>query len=239
MLRIKQMAEEARPSVLIYSKIDDQIDALSDFIFYQMNFRGNQNDYHDPRNSYLNEVIDRRTGIPISLSLVWISIAQRLGIPAYGIGLPGHFIVGIYDQNGHSGYDTLIDPFYAGLRLTLSDCERLVSENTTKQGVFNPKWLNPISPVDLLARMLNNLCRDYIYKEDWQSAIPVLQHLLLIQPDTDHHLRDLGYVHLYAGSMRLSAQYLEEYLRRSPASADYENVRSSLLIVAGRLALWN
>ena len=87
--------------------------------------------------------------------------------------------------------------------------------------------------------MLTNLCNAYIQRENWRSAIPVIHHLLLVQPETDYHLRDLGYLYLYDGSMRLSAQYLEEYLRRSPEAQDFDTVLSSLRIVAGRLALWN
>jgi regulator of sirC expression with transglutaminase-like and TPR domain len=123
--------------------------------------------------------------------------------------------------------------------LSIPDCARLVRESTGRQVTFQQKWLTPITPGDLLARMLTNLCNAYIQREDWRSAIPVIQHLLLVQPETDFHLRDLGYLYLYNGSLRLSAQYLEEYLRRSPEADDFEKVRSSLQIVAGRLALWN
>lgn len=236
---LERMVLQARGAVHEQANIQDKIDALSDYLFYQMDFRGNREDYYDPRNSYLNEVIDRRTGIPITLSVLWVSIAQKLGLPAYGIGLPGHFIVGIFEHQDRSGTQILIDPFNHGLRLTIPDCDRLVRENTGYKGVFQPKWLRPVTPIDLLARMLNNLCHAYVQREEWSSAIPVIQHLLLAQPETEQYLRDLGYVHMYGGSLRLSAQYLEEYLRRAPDAPDFENVRNSLQIVAGRLALWN
>ncbi len=233
--RLNTLAEIARPHVATNKAFSDQVDALSDFLFYQMNFRGNRDDYHDPRNSYLNCVLDRKLGIPISLAAIYIAIAQRLGMRAYGINLPGHFIIGIYEQ----GSEILLDPFNSGIRLSIPDVARLVRESTGRQVAFQPKWLKPITPGDFLARMLTNLCNAYIQREDWRSAIPVIQHLLLVQPDIDFHLRDLGYLYLYNGSLRLSAQYLEEYLRRVPEAADFEKVRSSLQIVAGRLALWN
>jgi regulator of sirC expression with transglutaminase-like and TPR domain len=233
--RIDKLAQSASENFEDNSDLSERVDALSDFLFFKMNFRGNHRDYNDPENSYLNRVLDRKVGIPITLSLLYIAVAQRLGMQAYGIGLPGHFIVGIYE----AGREVLVDPFNSGLRLSLADCGRLVRDSTGFQGTFQPKWLTPTSPADLLARMLTNLCHAYIQREDWRSAIPVIQHLLQVQPETEWHLRDLGYLYLYNGSLRLSAQYLEEYLRRAPGAKDFENVRTSLQIVAGRLALWN
>jgi regulator of sirC expression with transglutaminase-like and TPR domain len=242
--RLDALAEAARPQVEAAQAqgLAERAEALSDFLFYQMNFRGARDnqpgapgDYHNPENSFLNRVLDRRLGIPISLSLVYISVARRLGLSAYGIGLPGHFIVGLYG----AGSEILIDPFNAGIRLTQADCGRLVRETTGSRRPFQQKWLAPSSPADLLARMLTNLCNAYVQRENWRSAIPVIQHLLYIQPEMDWHLRDLGYLYFYSGSLRLAAQYLDEYLRRAPEAPDFESVRSSLLIVAGRLALWN
>lgn len=233
--RLDALADAACPSVEKGKTLNERVDALSDFLFYQREFSGNRQDYTDPRNSYLNCVLDRRKGIPISLSVIYTSIAKRLGLQAYGIGLPGHFIVGVYQ----AGSQVFLDPFNAGVRLTIADCGKLVREHTGYQGAFHPKWLTPISPNDLLARMLTNLCNAYVQREDWINAIPVIQHLLMLQPETDYHLRDLGFLYMYNGSLRLAAQYMEEYLRRAPGAADFENVRTSLQIVAGRLALWN
>jgi regulator of sirC expression with transglutaminase-like and TPR domain len=233
--RLDALAETARPRVSEAKTLAERVDALSDFLFYKQNFRGNRDHYQDPRNSFLNSVMDRKLGIPISLTVLFVAVAQRLGLNAYGIGLPGHFIAGVYQD----GKEVLLDPFNAGLRLSTADCARLVRNGTGFKGAFQQKWLNPVRPADLLARMLTNLCHAYIQSENWHSAIPVIQHLLMVQPETDFHLRDLGYLYLYNGSLRLSAQYLEQYLRRSPDASDFESVRSSLEIVAGRLALWN
>ena len=233
--QIGRLAEDARPHLARSSSLEERADALSDFLFFKNDFRGNREAYNDPRNSYLNCVLDRKLGIPITLSVLYTAVARQLGLSAYGIGLPGHFIAGLYED----GQEVLVDPFNAGLRLSITDCDKLVRESTGFEGPFQPKWLAPVSPVNLLARMLNNLTHAYIHQENWDSAISVIKHLLLIQPDTDFHLRDLGLLYMYNGSLRLSAQYLEEYLRRSPGAEDFESVRNSLQIVAGRLALWN
>lgn len=233
--RLHRLAEAARPELVRCSTLDSKVDALADFLFADVGFQGNLNDYYDPRNSLLNCVLDRKQGIPISLASVFISVAQELGLPAYGIGLPGHFIVGVY-QDGEEIY---LDPFNAGTRLSIADCWRLVQQKNHREDTFQARWLAAVRPCDMLARMLTNLCNAYIHREDWSKAIPTLQHLLLVQPETDYHLRDLGYVYMYNSSLRLSAQYLEEYLRRSPGAADFEHVLNSLKIVTGRLALWN
>lgn len=233
--RIDALAESARQYIDEAKTFAERVDALSDFLFYKQNFRGNRDHFNDPRNSLLNSVMDRKLGIPISLTVLFVAVAQRAGLNAHGIGLPGHFIAGVY----HDGSELLVDPFNAGVRLSSADCARLVRNGTGYRGPFQQKWLKPVRPTDLLARMLTTLCHAYIQSENWQSAIPVLQHLLMVQPETDFHLRDLGYLYLYNGSLRLSAQYLEQYLRRSPDASDFESVRSSLEIVAGRLALWN
>lgn len=240
--QIKDLSEASRTHVRIKDPIPEQIDALSDFLFFQLNFRGargtgigDPGDYSNPENSYLNRVLDTRMGIPISLSVIYIAVAKMLGMSAYGIGLPGHFIVGVF----HQGTDYYVDPFNSGLRLTIPDCARLVRESSGSQMPFQPRWLSPVSPDNLIARMLTNLCNAYVQQEDWNNAINVIHHLMLVQPEIEFHFRDLGLLYMYKGSLRLAAQYLEEYLRRSPDATDYENVRSSLRIVAGRLALWN
>lgn len=235
LLRIESLAKTARQRLALGKPLTERAEALSDFLFYQENYRGNHEAYHDPQNSFLNCVLDRKLGIPITLSVLYVAVARRLGLPAYGIGLPGHFIVGLFEE----GQEVLIDPFNAGLRLSVSECDQLVRESTGYEGPFQPKWLAPVSPINLLSRMLNNLVHAYIHQEDWNAAITVIQHLLQVQPEIDFHLRDLGYLYMYNGSLRLSAKYLEEYLRRSPDAEDFENVRNSLQIVAGRLALWN
>lgn len=233
--RLQAISDAARPYVTQCVKTNERVEALSDFLFGRMAFRGDVAQYHDPENSFLNRVLDRRLGLPISLSLLYITTAQRLGINAYGIGLPGHFIVGVFED----GKEIFVDPFNGGRRLKISDCARLVQQTTGATKPFQQRWLRPVAPVDLLARMLTNLMNAYIRCEDWHKAILVMQHLQVLHPNRDAHLRDLGYLYLYNGSLREAANTLEEYLRRSPDAEDYEPVRSSLSIVAGRLTLWN
>jgi regulator of sirC expression with transglutaminase-like and TPR domain len=233
--QLDHLAMVARPALARCVTLSERVDALAELLFLDLDFRGDRNDPDDPRNSLLNCVIDRRRGVPITLTCLFVAVAQRLGLPAYGIGLPGHFIAGVY----HEGEEIYLDPFNAGARLSIADCWRLVQATNPREDTFQARWLAAVRPSDMLAGMLANLCNAYVQREEWQKAISTLQHLVVVQPETSYHLRDLGYLYMYSGSMRLSAQYLEAYLRQAPGASDFDAVLDSLKIVAGRLALWN
>ncbi len=198
---------------------------LAEFLFNpNTGLRGNADDYNDPRNSYLNEVLLRRLGIPISLSVIYIEIAQRLHIPAYGISLPGHFIVGIED----GGQKWFLDPFHGGGRISVADCAHLVRTNTSYSGPFDEKWLLPASESDILARMLTNLRVIYVQHSLWDMAIAVIERLRLVQPQVPEHVRDLGLVHYRKRSLRLAATYLDAYLRAAPDASDADAIRNGM-----------
>lgn len=197
---------------------------LAEFLFQPGGLRGNADDYNDPRNSYLHEVLARRLGIPISLSVIYIEIAQRLHIPAYGISLPGHFIVGIED----SGRNWYLDPFHGGGRISVTDCARLVQANTGYSGPFDMQWLQPASPHHILARMLTNLRVIYVQRQLWELAIAVIECLRLVQPQIPEHVRDLGLVHYRKRSLRLAATHLDAYLRAVPDASDAEAIRNGM-----------
>lgn len=197
---------------------------LAHYLFVDEGFAGNAAAYDDPRNSYLNEVLERRLGIPISLSVIFVAVARHLGLEAYGVGLPGHYIVGV-----HEGVDELLlDPFHGGERLTLADCERLVQETTGFQGRLDPVWLQPTTPHDALARMLNNLRLIYLQREAWDDARAVIGLLRQVQPDASSHLRDLGLIHYQQGDLLAAARLLEAFLEREPESAEASAILQNL-----------
>src|ERR1035438_2223741 len=125
----------------------------NDYLFHELGFRGNDSDYYHPGNSCLDVVLDQRTGIPITLSLVYIEVARRLGRPVFGIGLPGHFVV----QYSDAEYSKYIDPFHGGKLLTEDDCGKLAREITGVDLSTEPSTLAPVSNRYILVRMLNNL----------------------------------------------------------------------------------
>lgn len=144
--------------------------ALRQYLFNDLGFRGNEEDYSDPRNSYLSDVLDRRVGIPITLSVVMMEVGRRVGVPLEGVGLPGHFLV-----RHEATPPLLIDPFNGGHPLTLEDCEGLVRHLYGDRIAFTPSLLAPVDNASILARMLNNLRQIFQRSGDAVSAAWVLR----------------------------------------------------------------
>jgi regulator of sirC expression with transglutaminase-like and TPR domain len=208
---------------------------LAHYLFDTLAFWGNSQDYHDPRNSYLNEVLDRRLGLPISLSVVFLSLAEHLGLPAQGIGLPGHFIVSVQGVNG----PLFLDPFHRGRILSVIDCARLVEISTGYSGPFQPNWLAPVGPREIITRMLYNLRNVYIQQNEWGMALKVVERLLALQPDKPDLLRDLGTIHRETGALRAAIEYYQRYLQLAPAAPDAALVRRNLQETARLIAIRN
>lgn len=233
--QIDRFAETA--GRLVPSKAGTLIRAqsLADYLFQELSFQGDVETYADPRNSYLNEVLERRKGIPITLSVVYLAIAKRIDLPAQGVGLPGHFIVSIQGEN-----DPLyLDPFHGGRRLTVIDCARLVELSTGYNGPFQPHWLKPASEKEILARMLFNLRTIYINLDKWRMALPVVEHLKLLQPEQPDHLRDLGTIYRQNGKLGLALDYYAQYLQLAPHAPDADLVRRNYAETAEKLARRN
>lgn len=233
--QLDQLAATARREIPAADGIRVQARSLSRLLFEELGFQGNVEAYGDPRNSYLNEVLDGQLGIPITLSIIYIAVARRLDIPAVGVGLPGHFIVCIQDPKG----EWYLDPFNGGERLSVGDCARLVQDTTGYEGAFNMAWLEPADKYDILARMLNNLKIVYVQHENWSQAVKVTQHLRLVQPDNPDHLRDLGLIFRQRGSLQNAVVYLERYLLQAGNPDDVEVVKKRLRVTVAELARRN
>lgn len=223
LIQLDDLAAAAHPALEAHRTARHRGLALAEFLFQELGFGGNQLDYHNPCNSYLNEVLDRRLGIPISLSVIYLEVGWRLGLPVMGVGLPGHFIVSVMDPSE----PLYLDPFHGGVVLALEDCARLVQRASGHRGKFDPRWLTPTPPREIVARMLNNLRGFYAQKEEWTLVVAVLEHLQVLQPEVSTHLRDLGLVHYRNDSFRRALQFLDQYLSREPDAADFDSVRQS------------
>ena len=225
---LEDLAAESRRAVAVHYSPEARGIGLAEYLFATAGFRGNTTDYADPRNSYLNQVLERRLGLPISLSVIFLEIGWRLGLPVAGVGMPGHFIVSVEGEDG----PVYLDPFHGGRRLAVDDCRQLVEAALGSQGAFNPAWLAPTAPREIVARMLNNLRAFYASVEDWPLAIAVLNCLQALQPDAAEHLRDLGLLHYRNGAFRKASELFNEYLVLCPNAEDAESVRD------GRNRLW-
>ena len=194
------------------------------YLFEELGFRGNHAEYYDPRNSCLDTVLDRRTGIPITLSVVYLEVARRLGRPVSGIGLPGHFVVR-YDDGE---YFTYIDPFHRGRLLGEDDCRKLVREATGVDLPMDPSLLAPVGVRYILVRMLNNLRSAYFRSAQHAKAAMVLDVLLQAFPTHAEYYKARGLARLHLRQLSAAKSDLESYLRYQPEAQDRKEIVQQL-----------
>jgi regulator of sirC expression with transglutaminase-like and TPR domain len=215
------------------SPLGEMVQALNGHLFGELGFRGNEEDYYDPRNSYLNEVLDRRLGIPITLSALYIEVARRIGLTVVGIGLPGHFIV----EARRDTSSMLLDPFHGGAALTPEDCERLVEGVYGTSVPFSEEQLTPVRKRQILTRMLNNLKRTYLTQDRPDRAWPVVEKMLHLNPESALDRRDRGLLAYRMNRFAEARDDLRFYLDRTPDAPDRVAIRSSLAAVEAILQM--
>ena len=196
------------------------INALSEFLFDEIGFRGNREDYYDTRNSLLNAVLSRRLGIPITLSLIYIEVGKRLGIRLLGIGMPGHFLV------RHANLtDMFVDPFHGGIILSVEECAQRLRQVTGADVRWSPGYLSPISNLEFIARMLRNIKAIYWRGQDYNRALRATNWLMALQPAATQERRDRGLLYAQTGRNALALNDLEEYISSSPSAHDVTQAR--------------
>jgi regulator of sirC expression with transglutaminase-like and TPR domain len=227
------MAHEVR--TYLRGHLAHQVQGLCRYLFHEMGFRGNAGEYYDPRNSYFNQVLERRLGIPISLSAVTMAVGQRAGLAVAGIGLPGHFIVKA--SNGEQ--ETLLDPFNGGRILSLADCEFLVKQATGIPIDTSALVLDPLPLGLVVQRMLNNLKAIYLKSQDWRRSIRTMERLRQLNPLDVVLRRDLGVCHLRHGQPGKAIDHLRSYLDVAAEAEDVESIQQLLTNALKMVAEWN
>ncbi len=215
-----ELSERIRP----FDSGETFIEKTNHYLFEELEFRGNDGDYYNPLNSCLNQVLMDRTGLPITLSLVYIEIARRLERPVYGIGMPGHFLVE-YNGEDFQGY---IDPFHRGRLLGAEECLALASRVTGMDLSQSLEALEPVGKRQMALRMLNNMRAAYLKRAAWNKAMNVQDLLVESAPDEPTEYRQRGYLHLQMKSYREAVQDLERYLKLSPQAKDRAEVERRL-----------
>ena len=231
--RLDHFADHARERTYSLDAIE-VITALNATLFDQLGFRGNHEKYFDPRNSYLNEVIDRRTGIPITLTVVYIEVARRIGFPVKGVGLPFHFIAKHEAESG----DIFIDPFNAGRLLGSAGCDELITRMSGGKLELRPEHLEAVTNKQILTRMLSNLLGVYS-ASDRRKALAAIDRILLINPDSAAHIRDRGLLLASVGDRTIAIADLERYLELAPDARDAEAIRDQIRSLRQRHARLN
>lgn len=212
----------------------DIIHSLNIQLFGEEGLAGNESEYYDPRNSFLNEVLDRKRGIPITLSVIYLEVGRRLGLPLAGVGFPGHFLVKYSGADG----ELVLDPFAGGVTLSR---EELAQKLRRMYGDANPflaqipQLLAPASKKEILLRMLHNLKGIYLQQNDFRRALAAIDRILLVTPDLAMEVRDRGAVHQRLGRLPAALQDFRRYLQMVPNAEDAETVRTLISRMTAQL----
>lgn len=221
LMRLDDLAARARARLGRGRAPKRVIAAINETLFQEEGFTGNTEDYYDPRNSFLNDVLDRKTGIPITLSVVYLSVAHRLDQPIFGVGLPLHFIVKYVSSKG----DILIDPFHRGEILTRDACRERIERAYGGPITFRESYLDVVPLRMILYRMLNNLKFIYLRRGDLPRVGQVLDEMLVVRPESLGDIRDRGLLLLEERRWTAAIRYLSRYLKENPGAADADLVR--------------
>jgi len=208
-----RLADETAPLIVLQE--------LSRVLFEEEGFRGNTEAYYDPRNSFLNDVLDRRLGIPLTLSILLLEVGWRLGVPLEGVNFPGHFLVRYRGESAN----LLVDPFQQG-ELRFEDQAQSLLDRVYGGAVrLQPDYLRPASRKDMLVRILANLKNVYLNARDDARAVAAIERILLVRPDAPEEVRDRGMLLARLGRTDEAVIDLEHYLRASPEAPDAQRVR--------------
>lgn len=222
------LAERVRVRLDVGDAQTHVIDRLHDVLFREAGFRGpTAAEFHDPRNSLLDVVARRRIGLPISLAVVELEVAWRIGLALTGIGLPGHFIVG-------APGGVLIDPADDGRRLTPDDCQALIRRAVGEGVLFHAGMLRPSGRREILVRVLRNLRAAHLAARDWPAALGAVEMLAVVEPADPDHGRDRGLLLGRMGRFGEAVAALGRYLEERPDGHDAADVRQVRGIFAGR-----
>ena len=240
---IERMAMRLRGRMPQTLGAEERVAALNEFLFEDLGYRGNTEAYYDPRNSYLNDVMDRKVGIPISLAVLYMAVGRRVGLPLEGVSFPGHFLVRLRLRAGV----LVLDPFAAGAPQSEAELrERLqrvippgVTDNVPVSELPLDQFLEAATHRQILARLLRNLKAIYRETDKPERLLEVLNRMLVVAPDSSAELRDRGIVYQRLECYRAALKDLTDYLQREPDAPDLDEVRVRLMEVSALCARLN
>ena len=247
---IDRLAGRLRARLAPDAAVEDRVIALNEFLFDELGFRGNIEHYYDPRNSYLNEVLDRRTGIPITLAVLYLEIGGRVGLPLAGVSFPGHFLVRLPMRGG----TLVLDPFAGGLPQSGDELrerlKRVIPRGATGEwqeaargvpvgDLPLDQFLEPSSKRQILARLLRNLKGIFRETDQPERLLQVLDRMIIVAPELAAERRDRGYVYQRLECWRPALEDLTDYLAREPEAPDQHEVRAQVVDLTRRCARLN
>ena len=244
---IERFAGRLRARLPADPGIEDRILALNEFLFADLGFKGNAKRYYDPRNSYLNEVIDRRQGIPITLAVLYSELGRRIGLALEGVSFPGHFLVRLPLRGGM----LVLDPFSGGIPLDEDELRARLKRVIPPEALATPagkvplaelpleQFLAPATKRQVLARLLRNLKGIYREADRPDQLLAVLHRMLVVAPEAAAEWRDRGFAYERLECWRAALQDFAEYLRRDPEAPDMPEIRARISELSQRSARLN
>ncbi len=234
--RVEALARRVSARISDYEEPSECITALNQVLFEEEMFRGNTVDYYSPRNSFINDVLDRRLGIPITLALVYMEVGRRAGFPLFGVGMPGHFLLKHYAVDGHA---IMIDAFERGSIVSEEDCRHKIDSIYSGQLTLQPEFLLTVTPRQMLTRMLNNLRTIYLAQRDFRRAVQVVDLILVIYPRSPEDVKQRAALRYNLHDYRGALSDFEEYVRMAPDASDADEIRHTALGLRRSMAMMN
>jgi len=231
--RLEGMAARLKPRIAGKTSPEVVIKEINRLLFEEEGFRGNTHNYLDPRNSFLNQVLERKLGIPITLSLVYMEVGRRAGLDVHGIGLPGHFITALI----HESERMLIDPFSRGKILSEGECRQIFRHRYGESRGFETRFLDPVGTKDILARMLRNLKAIYNHMDEELKAFQMIEWIVALDPNAPTELRERGLIYETIGDFARAVRDLGKYLELSPMAEDEEMIRAKIEMLRDKTSL--
>lgn len=222
--RLDRMAERVSEAAGADEGAYRRLACVEYVLFQQEGFRGNDEDYYDPDNSFLNRVMDRKSGIPITLSVLYMEVARRVGLEAGGVGFPGHFLV----KTACEGQEVFVDPFNGGRILSAPDFQGLLDRLYGGRLEVQPEYLSPVSNRQIVQRMLNNIKLIYANRQDLKRCLRVVEQLVILNPRDPDQVRDRGLLRLRLEDGDGALTDLERYLELAPDSDAAATVREQI-----------
>jgi regulator of sirC expression with transglutaminase-like and TPR domain len=215
---LDQWADRLQKSLGSLSSAGEILSSLNRILFDEEGFQGDVHNYYDPQNSFLNRVLERKLGIPITLSIVYSEVGRRAGLPVYGIALPGHFITGLFHASG----TLYIDPYNRGEALAESECREMILARYGQKAALDTGWTMPAGKKTILKRMLRNLKVIFRQLRQELQSFEMLQWILTVDPDAPEELKERGLIYEAMGNSAFAIRDMERYLELSPTSEDNE-----------------
>lgn len=233
--RLSSMTDDIRSRLSSAADCYETVSTINNYLYDDMGFEGNKDDYYDPRNSFINYVIDTGRGIPISMSIIYSYIANELGVETRGVCFPGHFIIRTVNEEG----EFIIDPYNRGKILTRDDCQSILDNLFGGRISLEERFLDFADNHHILKRVINNLKNIYVSCKDYENALKTVNLLLLLDPEDTDQLRDRALICINLECYSQSLEDLENYFTRISPDVQDEELRSYIPVLKNIVANLN